>query len=68
MKTFVVAFINFFDNQIEQHKVEASDWQSALEKAKPGYVQNVAHCSNMEKAMEEAYNQDWGFHVLQISD
>lgn len=66
MSKFCVAYINAFDNSLEQYIVDAADWREALNNAKPGYAEHVAHCENMEAAMEEAFNQDWNFHVIEI--
>lgn len=67
MSKFCVAFINAFDNNLEQHIVpEAIDWRDALDKAKPRYIENIAHCNTMEEAMQEALNQDWNFNVIEI--
>ena len=66
MSKFCVAYISAFENVLEQHVVEAADWREALDKAKPGYAESVAHCGNMEAAMEAAFNQDWNFHVIEI--
>lgn len=66
MSKFCVAYINQFDNILEQHIVEAADWREALNKAKPGYAEHVACCPDMETAMQEAFNQDWNFHVIEI--
>ena len=66
MPKFCVAFISEFDNELEQHIVEATDWREALDKAKPGYVDNIAHCKTMEDAAVEAFNQEWNFNVIEI--
>jgi len=67
MPKFCVAFISEFDHNLEQHIVpEATDWREALDKAKPGYVDNIAHCKTMEEAATEAFNQEWNFNVIKI--
>jgi len=66
MPKFCVAFISEFENALEQYIVEAPDWREALDKAKPGYKENIAHCATMEKAIAEAFNQDWNFHAIEI--
>ena len=66
MKRFSVAFINMFDNILELKIVEASDWKSALEAAKPGYLQNVQQFDTIEQAAESAFDQDWNFNVVEI--
>ena len=50
MPKFCVAFISKFDNNLEQYIVEATDWREALDKAKPGYIENITHCKTMEEA------------------
>ena len=66
-KKFVVAYISHYDNVLEQHIVAADDWRSALEAAKPGYLEYVKDCKTLEEAAEEAFNQDWGFHVVEVT-
>ena len=66
MSKFCVAFINSFDNVLEQYIVEAADWREALDKAKPGYAEHAKTSETMEAAMEVAFNQDWNFHVIEI--
>jgi len=66
MPKFCVAYISAFENVLEQYIVEASDWREALDKAKPGCAESIAHCDTMEKAIDEAFNQDWNFHVIEI--
>lgn len=67
MSKFCVAFFSEFDGKIEQYIVsEAADWRDALNKAKPVYVENIAHCNTMEEAVKEAFNQDWHFNVIEI--
>ena len=66
-KRFAVAWLNYFDNDLELSVVEANTWQEALEKAKPGYVENVADAGDdMDKARELAVDQDWTFTVKEI--
>ena len=67
MPKFCVAFTSEFSGKLEQHIVpEAIDWRDALDKAKPGYIENIAHCNTMEEAIEEAYDQEWYFNVIEI--
>jgi len=66
MKRFAVAFLNQFDNVLELKIVEANDWKSALEAAKPGYLEHIKQFDTIEQAAEEAFNQEWNFNVVEI--
>ena len=65
---FVVAYVNNFDNNLEQKFVEAPDWRGAL--VASGWADEAALSSfeglSMEEAQEEAFSQDWNFSVLEI--
>ena len=67
MPKFCVAFISKFDNNLEQYIVEATDWREALDKAKPGYIENITHCKTMEEAAAEAFNQEWNSTLLRFN-
>lgn len=67
MKKFAVAWVDEFDHDLQLYLVEATDWRDALEKAKPGYVENVKDCETIEAAKQEAFNQEWNFNVIEIS-
>ena len=66
MPKFCVAFISEFDHNLEQYVVEATDWREALDKAKPGYAENIDHCKTLEEAATEAFNQEWNFNAIEI--
>ena len=67
MPKFCVAFMSEFSGKLEQYIVlEAIDWRDALDKAKPGYIENIAHYSTIEEAAQEAYDQEWYFNVIEI--
>lgn len=66
MKRFAVAFLNQFDNDLELYIVEANDRKSALEAAKPGYLEHIKQFYTIEQAAEEAFIQEWNFNVVEI--
>ena len=67
MKRFAVAVINFIDNStlLEIKVIQASGWAAALETAFPGYAENLTE-SDLEKAKDEADNQDWQFDIVEV--
>ena len=61
------AWISHYNGNLELYIVEATNWREALEKAKPGYVENVADAGDdLKKAKQLASDQDWTFDVKEI--
>ncbi len=71
----VVAYINFFDNELKMQEVIARDWKQALinafciweQKVPPDFPHLQALPDNMENAKVEAFNQNWQFGVITTS-
>lgn len=63
--TFVVAFLSFHENVLEQKVVEATDWLDALEQAYPGVSESLC-TDSMEEAQDSAFDQDWVFSVIEV--
>lgn len=67
MEIWACAFVNLFDNNavIKQVSVEkGSTWRDAMEKAFPGYVDHVSE--DIDKAKEDAFDQEWLFDAIKI--
>lgn len=65
---FAVAYINNFDNCLEQKLVEADNWRGALVASGWANADSLTSFEGltMEQAQEEAFNQDWNFSVIEI--
>lgn len=63
MNKYAVAFVDFFENDLQIKIVEAIDWKQALIKA----FGIVFTSETLEKAKEEAFNQDCLFDVKEIT-
>ena len=66
MKQYAIAYVNFFDNDLQLKLVEADDWKEALVKGfgadKIGWLES----KNLESAKEEAFNSDCLIDVKEI--
>ena len=64
MKKYAVAYILFFDNDLQLKVVEAKGWKEALNKA----FDNIGDYlpDRIEEAKAEAFNGDWMFEVKEI--
>lgn len=59
-----MAYISFFENDLELKIVKADDWKDALRigfDLMSGWLPD-----DMEEAKVEAFNQDWSFNVVEI--
>jgi len=67
MNKFAVAFINFFDNDLQIKIVEigSAHWKHAFVAAYPDYAEFIGN-KDMETAKDDAWNQDWAFEVKKI--
>lgn len=66
---YVVAYLSFFDNDLQVKVVNAENWWIALEAAFPGKLEHlgdVMDVGTLEDAKEEAFNQDWLFTVCEV--
>jgi hypothetical protein len=63
MKKFVVAYINFFDNELKLNIIEAENWSDAIMKA--GYG-DYGICNSLEETQEHFWNSDALINVLEI--
>ena len=65
-KTFAVARISFFDNELKVKVVSAPNWRDALIGAF-----NVGDYDNfpdtIKEAKEAAFNNDWMFDVVEVT-
>ena len=64
MKSFAVATINFFDNDLRIFLVEDESWKKAL-----GQVEDLTDYNlpdDIEEAKTEAFNSDWLFDVEEL--
>lgn len=69
MKLYAVAHANFFDNDLQIRIVKANDWKEALSNAfDADKIKNVASCKDLKDAKWIAFNQDWLFDVVEITE
>jgi hypothetical protein len=68
MGTYVVALVNFFDNNLEQDIVQAKDEFDALRKALDGDVSWLFYedFTTMEELKQRAFDADQMFSVIEI--
>jgi hypothetical protein len=64
LKTYVVSYISFFDNNLEMRKVEAESWQEAIHEAFDlGYFSEY---NDIQNAKNDAFDMDFLFDVLEV--
>jgi len=63
---YAVAYVNFFDNDLQLRVVKARGWKQAVSRA----FDCAQHLTSetLDEAKEEAFNQDWLFNVLEIDE
>ena len=68
-KTYVVAWISWFDHELHQEKVEALNEYHALEVSKQDMVslQNMHEITNMQDLKQFAFDCDGMISVLEIT-
>lgn len=61
---YAVAYISFFDNELQLKIVEAEGWKDALNKV----FANRGHYlpSDYKEAQAEAFNGNWMFNVIEV--
>ncbi len=59
---FIVAFTNFFDNDLKIKIVKAKDWKAAIKDA----FNLEFESDDLETAKEDAFNQDVLFEVKEV--
>jgi len=67
MTKYAVAYISFFENDLQIKVVEADSWKQALAEAFGEDKLNSVACeATLEDAKVEAFNQAWLFSVEEI--
>lgn len=67
MKTYVVAWINFFDNLLEQKQVKATDEFDAIEKVNPPVLpEDWRKLGDLDEIYQEAFNCDGALSVIEV--
>lgn len=63
---YAVGLLSLYEGgELEIKIVEAENWKDALDKAFPGYVENLRE-NSLVQAKDEAYDQEWYFDVVKI--
>jgi len=67
MKTYVVAWINFFDNLLEQRQVEAANELDAIEAVNPPVLPGGwRKLGDLDEIYQEAFNCDGALSVIEV--
>lgn len=67
MNKYVVAFIDFFNNNLDQELVEAETATEAVKKSKFDLAYTVEDNNDYDKARSRAFDADSMFSVIKVS-